>query len=190
MFQKMNPGSPFGELVGSLFESWLKARKEGNEAMAYVYKILMNSLYGRFGINPESIQTEVCNYDKYNQLIITTGFQYAEKLSDKYYIIAYKTNTERVPDAEWRPPRIAAVQISAAITTCARIHMHPYNSREDCYYTDTDSVILGSPLPDDDVSPTELGKFKLEHKLNKGIFLAPKVIIFGLIKNCLGAIFS
>ncbi|OIT19097.1 dna polymerase, partial [Nicotiana attenuata] len=130
MFQKMNPGTPFGEFVGSLFESRLKARKE--------------------------------------------GFQYAEKLSDEYYIVAYKTNTERVSDAEWRPPSIVAVQMSAAIIACARIHMHPYISREDCYYTDTDSVILGSPLPDDDVSPTELGKFKLEHKLNKGIFLAPK----------------
>ncbi|OIT20034.1 dna polymerase [Nicotiana attenuata] len=114
---------------------------------------------------------------------MTTGFQYAEKLSDEYYIDAYKTNTERVPDAEWRPPRIAAVQMSAAITACARIHMHHYISREDCYYTDTNSVILGSPLPDDNVSPTELGKFKLEHKLNKGIFLAPKGYCLWTDKN-------
>nr|XP_016499917.1 PREDICTED: DNA polymerase-like [Nicotiana tabacum] len=183
MFQNMNPGSPFGEFVGSLFESRLKARKEGNDSMAYVYKILMNSLYGRFGINPESTQTEVYNYDKYNKLVMTTGFHYAEKLSDEYYIVVYKNNTEWVPDMQWRPPRITTVHIWAAITTCTRIHMYHYISREDCYYTDTDSVVHGSPLPDDDVSPTELGKFKLEHKLNKAIFLAPKGYSLWIDKN-------
>ena len=37
--------SPFRHFVSSLFENRLEARKEGNEALAYVYKILMNSLY-------------------------------------------------------------------------------------------------------------------------------------------------
>ena len=53
--------------------------------------------------------------------------------------------------------------------------MYPYISRSDCYYTDTDSVVLGSPLPDDVISSTELGKFKLEYILKKGIFLASKI---------------
>lgn len=34
--------------------------------------------------------------------------------------------------------------------------------------------MLGSPLPDEEVSSTELGKMKLEYKIKKGIFLAPK----------------
>lgn len=50
--------------------------------------------------------------------------------------------------------------------------MYQYISRPDCYYTDTDSVVLGSPLPEDWISP--LGKFKLEHIVKTGIFLAPK----------------
>jgi len=37
-------------------------------------------------------------------------------------------------------PRLGAVQIAAAITACARIHMYPYISRDDCHYTDTDSL--------------------------------------------------
>lgn len=52
--------------------------------------------------------------------------------------------------------------------------MYPYISRPDSYYTDTDSVVLGSPLPEEDVSSTELGKFKLEYYIIEGIFLAPK----------------
>lgn len=33
------------------------AKKEGNDLLSFVYKILMNSLYGRFGINPKSTRT-------------------------------------------------------------------------------------------------------------------------------------
>ena len=55
-------------------------------------------------------------------------------------------------------------QISAAIMAYARIDMFPYISREDCYYTDTDSIVIKSPLPEEDVSPTVLGKLKFEKK--------------------------
>ena len=52
--------------------------------------------------------------------------------------------------------------------------MYPYISREDCYYTDTDSVVLGQPLPKEEISSSVLGKFKLEDRVMKGYFLAPK----------------
>lgn len=64
--------------------------------------------------------------------------------------------------------------MSAAITACARIYMYPFTSRDDCYYTDTDSVFLSNPLPDHMVDSNELGKFKLEGKIKEGHFLAPK----------------
>lgn len=67
---------------------------------------------------------------------------------------------------------MSAVQLSTAITACARIHMYPYISRPDCYYTDTDSIVLGSP--EDLISSIELGKFQLECHVKRGIFLAPK----------------
>ncbi|GJU38579.1 DNA polymerase-like protein [Tanacetum coccineum] len=70
------------------------------------------------------------------------------------------------------------VQLSAAITASARIHMYPYISRDDCYYSDTDSVVFGNPLNEEDLSPTELGKFKEEAKIKEGVFLAPKQYYF------------
>ncbi|KAK8936834.1 hypothetical protein KSP39_PZI012640 [Platanthera zijinensis] len=91
---------------------------------------------------------------------------FGDKLSDNYYRV---TDTERD-----EKPKMSAVQLAAAITASARIHMYKYINRPDCFYTDTDSTILGSPLPEDETSSTELGKFKLEHRLKKGIFLAPK----------------
>ena len=43
------------------------------------------------------------------------------------------------------------------------------------YYMDTDSLIIDQPLPESMVSDTMLGKFKLEHVIKEGVFLAPKV---------------
>lgn len=71
-------------------------------------------------------------------------------------------------------PKMSAVQLAAAITTYARIHMYPFISRSDSYYTDRDSIVIWSPLPDECVSSMEMGKFKLENKVLKGFFLAPK----------------
>lgn len=142
--------------------------------MVYVYKILMNSLYGRFGINPESMMTVICDKEKYDSMLMMPNFIDGLRLSEKYYIVSYISNKLHGADTDWNPPRLSAVQLSAAITACSRIHMYPFISRPDCYYTDTDSVILGSPLEDEFISSTELGKFKLEGQFSKGIFLAPK----------------
>jgi len=165
--------SPFREFVSSLFESRLEARISGNDAMAYVYKILMNSLYGRFGINPKSTTTELCDEDRYKHLIRHCELIFGDMLSENNYIVAYHSNAETSSDY-WSPPKNSAVQLAAAITASARIYMYPYISREDCYYTDTDSVVLGQPLPEEVISSSVLGKFKLEDRIMRGYFLAPK----------------
>ncbi|KAG5606576.1 hypothetical protein H5410_028068 [Solanum commersonii] len=97
----------------------IKAKKDGNDSLAFVYKIIMNSLYGRFGINPETT-------------------------------------------------------LAMDITACARIHMHSYISRDDCHYTDTNSVLLNGLLQYSNISSMELGKFKLECASYEGICLAAK----------------
>ena len=155
--------SPFRHFVSSLSESRLKARKEGNDAMAYVYKILMNTLYGRFGINPKSTTTEVCDFNRYKHLLRNSEFIFSDMLSENNYIVAYHSNTDKGSDY-WNPPKHSAVQLAAAVTASARIYMYPYISREDCYYTDTDSVVLGQPLPKEMISSSVLGQFKLEDR--------------------------
>lgn len=97
---------------------------------------------------------------------------YGEHLCEDLFICSYWSDTLKSDD--YVVPRNAAVQISAAITAYARIYMHPFISREDCYYTDKDSVVLGNPLPEEVISKDELGSFKLEYLVQEGIFLAPK----------------
>ena len=99
---------------------------------------------------------------------------FGDKLSDHYYIVSYVSNTADVSNSYWNPPKISFVQLAASIMACSCIHMYKYISRPDCYYTDTDSTILGSPLPEEEISSIELGKVKMEYFVEKGIFLAPK----------------
>lgn len=173
LFENHN-SSPFGNFVTNLFESRQEAKKIGNDSLSFIYKLLMNSLYGRFGINPKCTVTEICKLEKYNSLRKDKDFFYADRLSEDYYIVNYWSHAGQEPESGWSTPRISAVQLAAAVTACSRIYMYPYISRDDCYYTDTDSVVLGSPLPDEDISSTVLGKFQFEYMIKKGIFLAPK----------------
>lgn len=169
--------SPFTNFVSSMFEKRQSAKKSGNDAMSYVYKILMNSLYGRFGINPKSTITEIAGEDRYTDVLKNHDIIFAEMLNqkDQTYVLSYWSTPDSIaPKGSWKPTRVSAVQLAAAVTACARIHMYQYISREDCYYTDTDSVVLKNPLPNEIVSSIELGKLKLEYKVKKGVFLAPK----------------
>nr|QHB79550.1 DNA polymerase [Sesuvium portulacastrum] len=172
--------SPFKEYVSSIFENRLEAKKKGNEALSFVYKTLMNSLYGRFGINPISTITEICDQNRYNSLIRNSKFIFGDMISENNYIVSYHSNTMTENDY-WNPPKNSAVQLAAAITASARIYMYPYISREDSYYTDTDSVVLSQPLPEEVVSSSVLGKLKLENRIKKGYFLAPKAYCFDLM---------
>lgn len=163
--------SPFVSFVSSLFEKRQEAKADHNDAMSYVYKTLMNSLYGRFGINPVSTVTDVCDRARYDYLTQSENLIMGNKLSEHYYIVSYYSNTG---DSDWKPPKISAVQLAAAITACARIHMYKYISRPDCYYTDTDSAILEKELSKEEISSTELGKLKVENYIKEAFFLAPK----------------
>lgn len=115
----------FDKLVDDTYNNRLEAKKTGNDAMAYIYKILMNSLYGRFGINPEATETVICNKEKYEALLMSNDvdFIYGNKISDHYYIVVAYTTSIDCEDV-WKPGRNAAVQLSAAITAWARIHMY------------------------------------------------------------------
>ena len=101
-----------------------------------------------------------------------------DKISTNYHIVVYHSNTGKKGTDYWNPPNNSAVQLAAAITASARMYMYPHISREDCYYTDTDSVVLSNPLSEDIIYPSELGKFKLEDKILNGYFLAPKAYCY------------
>jgi DNA polymerase elongation subunit (family B) len=163
----------FNSFVETLHEKRSQAKKDGKVGMSFVFKILMNSLYGRFGINLGSTVTELCTRERHYQLeqgrlrVVS-----ALPLTNKTILCSYWSEPED-GSCDWFR-KLGAVQIAAAITSHARIYMYEFISREDCYYTDTDSVVLKNRLPPDIICNYTLGKFKLEHKVKEGYFLSPK----------------
>jgi hypothetical protein len=133
-----------------------------------LHKLTMNSLYGRFGIKPEMNITEICDQERLDKIMSIYPYGIAEAINNTHYILTYTTQMQqklRNEDCKddsfrsmihWMDSRNAgsssAVQMSAAITAYARIHMYPYISRIGSYYTDTDSVVLDKPLPPELVS--------------------------------------
>jgi hypothetical protein len=90
---------------------------------------VMNSLYGRFGINPESTITEICNAEKYEWIRNNkNSFVYGDYICHDCYLVTYQSSTGGfdLDLDEWSPPANSAVQISAAITAYGRIHMYQY----------------------------------------------------------------
>ena len=72
------------------------------------------------------------------------------------------------------------IAIASAITAGARVHMSLFKNNPlfNLYYSDTDSSVVDKPLPEELVG-SRLGQVKLEHVINKAVFLAPKV--YGLV---------
>ena len=66
------------------------------------------------------------------------------------------------------------IAIASAITASARVHMSIFKNNPlfNLYYSDTDSIVIDAPLPPEYVGS---GLMKLEHTINRAVFLAPKV---------------
>jgi DNA polymerase type B, organellar and viral len=147
-----------------------------SDPLNFIAKILLNSLYGRFGMDDNFSEINIIHKDyisdfenKFFDVII------AKTELEDYFLIEIKNNGNIV-EAEESTHNIN-VAIASAITAYSRVHMSQFKNNPDfkLYYSDTDSAYIDRPLPEDMVSSTILGKMKLEHIIKKGIFLSPKV---------------
>lgn len=76
--------SPFKDFIASIYASRKQAKNANDEAISYIYKILMNSLYGRFGIRPQRTISEICDLERFDHLISNFKYSLAEPLTEKY----------------------------------------------------------------------------------------------------------
>jgi DNA polymerase type B, organellar and viral len=157
------------------------------DPMNMVAKLLLNSLYGRFGMDDSFINTKIIPKEDYLEFEgkIKDGIIDVLELKDSY-LVQYKD-----PDVEFetlldngREVHNVNIAIAAAVTAYARIHMSKWENKNNntlprLYYTDTDSLYFDGPIhsqgTDGFISNTELGKLKLEGVYDKALFLAPKV---------------
>jgi hypothetical protein len=143
--------------------------------MNFIAKILLNSLYGRFGMNDNFDSIDVIHKDYYPDFENKFIDQITDKIDlDDHVIVFYKSSDGLFDDKD---EHNKSVSIAAAITAYSRIHMSQFknNPKINLYYTDTDSIYTDSKLDESLISNNKLGLLKLENICNKAIFLAPKL---------------
>lgn len=168
----------------------------------YIYKMMMNSLYGRFGLNNEidrtkfvsdediwlyeflfkiekKINNNIINYkvdknylDNFEKSLDTSKFSNQEKKMFYNEIEKIRFKQENI---------VTAIQIAAAISSYARIYMintmneHITKNNAKIYYYDTDSIHTNKKLPEKMISNNVIGLFKLEHVVDEAVYLSPKI---------------
>jgi DNA polymerase elongation subunit (family B) len=149
--------------------------------MNFIAKLLLNSLYGKFGMVDSFPDITIFNkfksfkafYDNHNEDIIDF-YELGDKILVQHRSEDKDLQTELYGYLETHN---VSISIASAITAYARIHMSQFKNNPDfrLFYTDTDSAYIDRPLPDHLVNSKILGKMKLENIIDKAIFLAPKV---------------
>nr|YP_009487185.1 hypothetical protein [Russula compacta]AWB36087.1 hypothetical protein [Russula compacta] len=168
-FEKANIFKEYVDTLHNIRKSYPK-----DDPMNYIAKILLNSLYGRFGMDDNFINVDLIHKDYFAdfEAKFLDNIKNIENF-DEYKLVQYKFEEIENQDSTHN----ISIGIAAAITAYSRIHMSFFknNPNFNLFYTDTDSAYIDSPLADDLVDSKTLGKVKLENICKKAIFLAPKV---------------
>jgi hypothetical protein len=178
----------FLQLITQLNDMKITAQQNKQPTIRNLAKLLMNSMYGRFGMHPtlskHSIYTpeqinkitpawKISNEIRFGELSLLTLILQKEWILENQGIeglIKHLTNLGNNTN----------VAIAAAVTAHSRIIINTYKLLAlklglEIYYSDTDSLVLNGPLPEDMIDSAKLGKLKLEHTFKEGIFVMPKV---------------
>lgn len=172
-----------------------------NEALKHTYKLILNSLFGRFGMREIENRVEIVDEFKLNNIGKNKNVLSIIPLHNtNKFLVVFNTNIskEAVDLIEAVNPELkdtdkdktlnfdrsrgvpSSVAIAAAITGYAQIMLMEIKADPDnrLLYSETDSALVEKPLQDSMVSSTNLGAFKLEHVVVEGIFVKPKLYAF------------
>lgn len=153
--------SPFRSFVEDLY-SKREIYKKNNSPLQIIYKIMLNSLYGKFGqrrgFTLESFKAEPDAYYGDDTYI------------DDDSLFAY-TKTDSYKNASYVFPIY-----SLYVTAYGRLKLHEEMIKHDAYYVDTDSIFSKHEIEDSD----KLGRLKTEFHIKDGVIIKPKLY---LIRN-------
>jgi len=156
-----------------LFWNNIKEANEPGTPMYFIAKLMSNSLYGKFGQNPNLSTAKFINEKEMETFVTNSDYEITDVLEfGSTALIQFRDKTVNLEDKNQN----VNVGISAAITAYARISLSPYltNPGMNIYYMDTDSFIVDS-MPDQNEIGKGLGKWKLEKNIVDYVGLAPKV---------------
>jgi hypothetical protein len=187
----------FSSFVNNLYKSRMEAKIKGETSLQYTFKLILNSLYGRFGMKQIENKIEIVdkkdaeillkkkNVSLYSEMNNKCLIKYNNNIS--YNLIKLVSHINEKENTNTKNDYLAnifkqrgipsSVAISAAITAYGHIELMKFKNDKSnkLLYSDTDSVIMEKKIEDNNLlSETELGKLKLEHVITDGYFIAPK----------------
>ena len=186
---KFNRGKDvFKNYVDEMYNGRLKAKLDNNNYLQFIYKLLLNSLYGRLGMKDIENRLKILSKEDANKFMTNKNIVFYSELQDKIILRYNNVNKEIIKFTDLTEKSntfvdkikqrgvTSSIPIAAAITSWALIKLLKILNMNDnkLIYCDTDSITLEKPLDDKYISYTELGKFKLESIINEGIYISPK----------------
>jgi hypothetical protein len=183
----------FTNFIHNYFELKRKATEQKNDGLRMLAKLMLNSLYGRFGLKYILTTTKIVSSSEFKELSlkykVLDSFRFDEE-NDLEYIRYAKEPSDILEDLDAESYKklvskegsgsedfiTRSLPISAMVTSYAASFMHPFLNMSDneCYYTDTDSLVLKHPL-DPKYVGDGLGQFKLVGKIKRAYFISPKL---------------
>lgn len=160
-----NGGYIFRGYIEALYKMRKEAQKKGDGVADILTKLLMNSCYGRFGLNTKS---EEILFDDFSE-----GLKPHSEFPIKKYggeVWVRLMTREKELDKSF-----SNVAISAWVTSLSRIHMHKLMLpvQRELYYMDTDSLFTTKKMK----TGKEIGELKEEYSCTKAVFLLPKTYV-------------
>jgi DNA polymerase type B, organellar and viral len=181
----------FKEYIRDLYI--IKEKHNKSHPLYLISKLLLNSLYGKFGMNYDIFFESQIVFDNEEMINIINSDKYIIKdaidldnnksLVSIFNIGKYK---DKLIESTIDSSSNISVSIASAISSYSRIFMSNIKMKliKDgikIYYSDTDSLFTNKYL-DKNLLGTKLGKWKLEYEFDEAVFLAPKVY-GGIIKK-------
>lgn len=157
---------PFLNFVNDLY-NLRREFKRNSSPMEYVIKILMNSLYGKFGQKFENREQLIPLNPELMQKLL-------ERDSDYEIIETLNQDFVRIKKAFTEPAPFCIPLFALYTTAYGRLKLYEKLVRCSPYYCDTDSIISKKEYETSDV----LGNLKLEMKIRYGVIVKPKFYAF------------
>lgn len=176
----------FTEYVNYFYEKKEEASRKNDNVHKMLYKLFLNSLYGKFAQCVREIQIREMQEQDTNAATLMTysaaGEKYIYRFIDRYMI----EEGDRMLGYDSMPA------IASFVTAYARVYLHELiktAGEENVFYVDTDSLVVtkqGLQRLQQYIDEYELGKLKVEQVANKLEIVMPKQYTFGQVKKMKG----
>ena len=176
----------FTTFVDELYRLRLEVKAKGDDVFTYMFKILMNSLYGKFAQRGKVWET--VGKSDLDEFGMETVIDYPEGTVHEFRRFA-GIRQELMRDEEGSESFPA---IAAHVTAYARLKLWELivmAGRENVFYCDTDSLYVntaGADRLDSEVDNDRLGGLKLEKTFPSGHIYGAKDYLFGEQRKCKG----